>query len=139
MFVKENSEVPFDAIGYLIVGMCSLSRMLTNFSCHICSSTIIVKLRSMPSAILNRDHCLFVMQLLISLQPLHAVACNISRLKDVQTHLQTVYFRSITHLLSVLCVLLKNLSHASVKKKTERLKGFRFRTINGRFQVTPRQ
>ena len=41
----------------------------------------------------------------------------------------------ITHLLSMLCVLMKIVSHASAKKKTERFKGFKFRTVIGRFQV----
>ena len=34
---------------------------------------------------------------------------------------------------AVLCVLMKILSHASAKKKTKRIKGFRFRTLIGRF------
>ena len=33
----------------------------------------------------------------------------------------------------MLCGLIKILLHASAKKKTERLKGFKFRTFNGRF------
>ena len=33
----------------------------------------------------------------------------------------------------MLCGLIKILSHTSAKKKTERLKGFKFRTFNGRF------
>ena len=36
----------------------------------------------------------------------------------------------------MLCVLMKILSHASKKKKTKRLKGFKFRTFMGRSQVT---
>ena len=43
---------------------------------------------------------------------------------------------SISHLLSVLCVSVQILSHASVKKKTKGLSGFEFRTFNGHFQVT---
>ena len=46
-----------------------------------------------------------------------APACKISGLKDAQTHLQTVYFSSpVTHLLSMLYVLIKILSHANAKK-----------------------
>ena len=37
---------------------------------------------------------------------------------------------------SVLCVLMKILSHASAKKKTKILKGFKFGTFIGRFQMT---
>ena len=36
----------------------------------------------------------------------------------------------------MLCVLMKILSNASAKKKTKRLKGFKFRSFIGRFQVT---
>ena len=36
----------------------------------------------------------------------------------------------------MLCVLMKIFSHASVKKKKKGLKGFRFCTFIGRFQVT---
>ena len=36
----------------------------------------------------------------------------------------------------MLCVLIKVLSHASAIKKTERLKGFKFRTFISRFQMT---
>ena len=44
--------------------------------------------------------------------------------------MQTVslFSRPITHLLSMLCVLIKFLSHASAKKKTKRLKGSKFRS-----------
>ena len=45
----------------------------------------------------------------------------------------------ITHLLSTLRVLMEVLSHTSVKKRTKRLTGLKFRTFNGRFQVTSRQ
>ena len=36
----------------------------------------------------------------------------------------------------MLCVLMKILSHASLKRKTERLKDYKFRTVIGRFHVT---
>ena len=42
----------------------------------------------------------------------------------------------ISHLFSVLCVLMKILSHASARNKTKRQKGFRFPTVIGCFQVT---
>ena len=35
----------------------------------------------------------------------------------------------------MLCLLMKILSHASAKRKTERLKGFEFRTFGNRYQV----
>ena len=41
----------------------------------------------------------------------------------------------ITHLLSLLRVVMKVLSHASAKKKTKRLKGFKVRVCIGSFQV----
>ena len=53
------------------------------------------------------------------------------------THLLSMLcFSPMTHLLSMLCVLIKILSHDSAKKKTERLKVFRFRAFIGCFQVT---
>ena len=42
----------------------------------------------------------------------------------------SIFSGPITHLPSMLCVLIKILSHASVKKKTKRLMGFEFRTFN---------
>ena len=39
----------------------------------------------------------------------------------------------VTHLLSMLCVLMKNLSHASATKETKRLKDFKIRTFIYRF------
>ena len=47
----------------------------------------------------------------------------------------------ITYRLSMLCLLMEILSHASAEKqnKTKRLKGFKFCTFNARFQVTPPQ
>ena len=48
----------------------------------------------------------------------------------------SIFSGSLTHLLSVLCVSMKILSHASAKKqKQKRLKGFKFPTFAGRFQV----
>ena len=62
---------------------------------------------------------------------------KISGLEDAWICLENSTFSSpITHLLSVRCVLMKILSKASAKKKTERLKGFKFCTFIGRFQVT---
>ena len=65
-----------------------------------------------------------------------APVCKISRLKDARTCLQTVYFSGPSaSLLSMLCILVKIISHARVKKKTKRLKGFKFHTFIGHFQV----
>ena len=61
------------------------------------------------------------------LNPFTAPACKISRLKYTRTCLYNSKFSGpLTHPFSVLCVLMKILSHTSVKNKTERLKGFRF-------------
>ena len=46
---------------------------------------------------------------------------------------KSIFSGPTTHLLSIL---MKLLSHVSAKKKTKRLKGFKFRTFIGRFQVT---
>ena len=51
----------------------------------------------------------------------------------------SIFSGPMTHLLSVLCVSVKILSHASAKKKTKRLKDFKFRTFIGGFQVTSLQ
>ena len=48
-------------------------------------------------------------------------------------------FRSIAYPLSVLCVWMKILPHAGAKKKTKRLKGFKFGTFMGRSQVAATQ
>ena len=48
----------------------------------------------------------------------------------------SIFSIPITHLLSMLCVLMAILSHASVKKKTKKLKGFKIHTFTGCFQVT---
>ena len=65
--------------------------------------------------------------------PITAAVCKLSGLKDGWMRLQTVHFpfNAATRFDEVL-------SHASVKKKTQRFKGFKFRTFNGRFQVTSR-
>ena len=65
--------------------------------------------------------------------PFTAPTCNISGLKDVGTRLPTAYVSVLQHLLSMLCVSMKIFSHASVKKKTETIKGFKFYTFIGRF------
>ena len=55
--------------------------------------------------------------------PFTASASKISGLKDARTRLQRVYFPGpTTHLLLMLSILMKSLSHASAKKKTKRLK-----------------
>ena len=53
-----------------------------------------------------------------SLNPFTASACKISGLNDAQTHLQTaILFSPMTHLASMLCVLMKTLSHVSAKRR----------------------
>ena len=78
----------------------------------------------------------FVFSVRTAFNPFTAAACEISGLKDAGTCLQTVCFPVLLHLLLILCVLTKVLPHAGAKKKTERLKGFKFRTFTRRFQVT---
>ena len=70
--------------------------------------------------------------------PFAAPAYTISGLKDARTRLQRVYFPVQQRLLSTLCVFVTDyiLSHASTIKKTKGLKGLKFRTIIGPFQVT---
>ena len=66
------------------------------------------------------------------INPFTYPVCKISRLKlvkDARTCLKNCIFSSpisITHLLSVLCILRKILWHAGAKKKTKRLKFFNF-------------
>ena len=66
------------------------------------------------------------------LNPFTVPTCKISGLKDARMHLQTglqlIYFQ-------ILEVLMKVLFHASAKKETKRLNGFKFDTFIGRFQV----
>ena len=61
-----------------------------------------------------------------TLNPFTAPACTICGLKDSPTHLQTAYFQSCNHLSSMLCILMKIVSHnyASAKNKTKKLKVF---------------
>ena len=47
-----------------------------------------------------------------------------------------IFSGPMTHLLSTVCTFMKILLHASAKKKTRRLKGFKFHTFMGCFQVT---
>ena len=48
----------------------------------------------------------------------------------------SIFSGPATYVLAILCVLMKVLSHASAKKKTKMHKCFKFRTVNGRLQVT---
>ena len=58
-----------------------------------------------------------------------SLLCKISELKDAWT-LNSIFSGPITHLLSVLCGLMKILSRCQCeKRKTKRLKGFRFLTF----------
>ena len=62
--------------------------------------------------------------------PFTAPDCKISGLKEPQTRLKNRIFSGpVTHLLSMLSVLMKVLSHACVKKKTKRFKVFKFRLL----------
>ena len=51
----------------------------------------------------------------------------------------SIFSGPITHRLSMLHVSMKILWHASAKKKTQTVKGVKFCTLIGRFQVTSRQ
>ena len=46
-------------------------------------------------------------------------------------HSNRIFSGPAAHLLSMLCVVMKVLSHASPKKKTKKVKGFKFRTFMG--------
>jgi len=68
--------------------------------------------------------------------PFTSPACKTSGLKSAHIHASKQYiFRSITNLISILCVLMKILSHANAKKR-KKLDDFKFRTFIVRFQVT---
>jgi len=58
------------------------------------------------------------------LNPFTATACTISGLKNATTHLQTIFSGHTAHLLSMLCILMKILSHASAKKEDKNDQGF---------------
>ena len=78
----------------------------------------------------NHSAPCYIVVCTVSINPFTAPACKISWLKDAQMHLKNGIFSGpVTHLLSALCVLIKLLSHASVKKKAKRRKGFKFRTL----------
>ena len=47
----------------------------------------------------------------------------------------SIFSGSLTHLLSLLCVLMKSFHMPARKNKQKRLKGFKFPTFAGRFQV----
>ena len=70
------------------------------------------------------------------INPFTAPACTIFRVERCTDRGTCKFSGPVTHLLSTLSVLMKVLSRASAKRKTERLKGFKFLTITGRFQVT---
>ena len=55
---------------------------------------------------------------LVVINPFTAQACKVSGLKSAHTHLQTVYFPGpITHLPSLLCVLMPTLTYVMRKRK----------------------
>ena len=63
-----------------------------------------------------------------------AVKLRVERCTDAPAN--SIFSSPITQLLLMLCVVMKVLPHASAKKKTKRLKGVKFHTFSGRFQVT---
>ena len=71
------------------------------------------------------------------INPFIAPACKMSGLRNAGTCLQTAYFQSYNaSTFSAARVLIKIVSYATAKKKTKRLKGFKFRAVIGRFKVT---
>ena len=71
------------------------------------------------------------------INPLTAPACQISGLKDARTRLQTVYFPVLYHIYFQCYAFWGNPFRSLCKrKKAKRLKGFKFGTFIGRFQVT---
>ena len=61
--------------------------------------------------------------------PFTVPVCKVYGLKDARTHLQRVIFSGpVTHLLSMLCILMEIFSYACAMKKTKRFKGFKFGT-----------
>ena len=56
------------------------------------------------------------------------------------THANSIVSVPLTRFaFNAVCVLMKILSHASAKKKTQKLKGFKFRTFMDHFRVIPSQ
>ena len=73
----------------------------------------------------------------MKINPFAAPVCNISGLKDARNApAKRVFSGPIVHLLLMLHGLMKILSYDGAKKKTKRLKGFKFGTFIGRFQMT---
>ena len=69
--------------------------------------------------------------------PFTTPACKSSVLIDALTRLQTLFFLSYnTCTFSALHFYENPFTYASAKKKTKRLRGFKFGTFTGRFQVT---
>ena len=86
---------------------------MLNHKCKLCNC--------MARVLIGRYSSAFI------INPFTAPACKVSRLKEPQMRPQNSVFSSpITHLLSVISNLMKILSHASAKKKTKRLKVFKF-------------
>ena len=70
----------------------------------------------------------------LDFNPFSAPACKIFRAERFpDARANSVFSDPTTRLLSMLCVLMKILSHATAKKKTKWLKGFIFCTFIGRF------
>ena len=91
-----------------------------------------LRITTVQKLVLRCDH-----NLAYTFNPFTAPACQISRAergRDVPA--DRVFSGPVTHRLSILCVLIKLLSHAKAKQKTKGLKGFEFCSFTGRFQVT---
>ena len=55
---------------------------------------------------------------------------------QVRASKQSIFCSFNTSTFNAMCDVMKVLSHVSAKKETKRLKGFKFRTFTGRFQMT---
>ena len=70
------------------------------------------------------------------INPFTALACKISGLKGARRHLQTAYFRVYNPSTFNAMRFDEKPFTSRCEKEKERLTGFKFRTIIGRFQVT---
>ena len=73
------------------------------------------------------------------IQDYYFLTPSLPQVQDFRADANGVFSFPITHLLSMQCILMKVLSHTSVKKKTERLKHFKFHTFTGHFRLTSQQ
>ena len=70
--------------------------------------------------------------MVVRFNPFTVLDCKIFGLKDARMHPQTVYSGPITHLPSMLCTLMKILSHGSAgkKKRKKKANGFQISAFN---------